>query len=129
MSDNGPNPYPPEEKALNAALAAAQGEFEPIKKSATANTGAYSYSYAPLDVIFAAVRPTLAKHGLAIVQRLEQYSGGPPSIRTELRHADGGVIAATFPLGDAPKNPQQLGSLITYIRRYAIVAMLGIAAE
>ena len=36
-----PTPYPPEMKALNAALAAAQGEFPPIRKDKTAKAGAY----------------------------------------------------------------------------------------
>ena len=74
------------------------------------------------------MRPVLSKHGLALIQRLENPSGGGPSIRTELRHADGGVIAASFPLGEW-QTPQQLGSMVTYIRRYATVAILGIATE
>ena len=128
-----PNPYPPEVKAINAALAQAQGEFPPISREKTVEIktqggGTYSFAYAPLDVILAGVRPVLAKHGLALIQRLEDPGGKGPAIRTELRHADGAVIAASFPLGEW-KTPQQLGSLVTYIRRYAIVSMLGIAAE
>lgn len=123
-----PNPYPDEEKALNAALAKAQGEFPQIHKSQTADAGSYSYSYVDLATILAAVRPVLAKNGLALVQRLENV-GGAPAIRTELRHSEGAVIAASFPIGDRPTNPQQLGSLLTYLRRYAVQAMLGIAAE
>jgi hypothetical protein len=116
------------EQALNAALARAQGEFPPIAKERTVDTGTYSYSYAPLETILAAVRPALKEHGLAIVQRLEAPSG-TPSLRTEIRHASGGVIAASFPLPTVPQNVQQLGSLLTYLRRYAIVAMLAVAAE
>ena len=122
------NPYPPELKALNAAIATAQGEMPAIPKDKTVDTGTFKYEYADLASILAAVRPVLAKHGLALVQRLENPSGGGPSIRTELRHADGGCIAASFPLGEW-STPQQLGSSVTYIRRYALCAMLGIAAE
>jgi hypothetical protein len=128
-----PNPYPDEEKALNAALAKAQGEFPAIAKSKTATVrmkagGTYTYTYADLADILAAVRPVLAKHGLALIQRLEN-SGGQPSIRTELRHTEGAVIAASFPIGSTNGTPQELGSLLTYLRRYALTAMLGIAAE
>ena len=126
MSEN--NAYPPELKALNAAIAKAQGEFPPIPKDKTAKAGTYSYDYADLASILALVRPVLSKHGLALVQRLENPSGGGPSIRTELRHADGGVIAASFPLGEW-QTMQQLGSSATYVRRYALCGMLGIAAE
>jgi hypothetical protein len=120
--------YPDEEKALNAALAKAQGEFPQIHKTQTADAGSYTYSYVDLATILAAVRPVLAKNGLALVQRLEQGGTGP-AIRTELRHEQGASIAASFPIGERPNNPQQLGSLLTYLRRYAVQAMLGIAAE
>jgi hypothetical protein len=111
------------EPELNAALAAAQGEFPAITKSKVVKSGAYSYSYAPLDAILAAVKPALEKHGLAVVQLLDG-----PGLRTELRHKSGGVIGATFPF-DAPAKAQELGSLVTYLRRYALSAILGIAAE
>src|SRR5262249_43502692 len=118
--------------ALNAALAAAQGEFPPIpkQKTVTVETRAgrtYAFSYATLDAILAACRPALAKHGLALVQLLE--NDGRPALRPELRHKDGGVVGSSFPLQQVPESPQQLGSLITYLRRYMITALLGIAAE
>ena len=123
-----PNPYPDEEKALNAALAKAQGEFPPIPKTKKADAGTYSYPYADLAFVIAAVRPVLAKHGLSVIQPLENPSGGRPSIRTELRHVDGGRIRSSFPLGEW-STEQQLGSMQTYRRRYAYCAILGIAPE
>ncbi len=119
------------ERELNGALAAAQGEFPPIGRDQTADTGRYSYGYASLAAIIAAVRPALAQHGLAIVQRLEAPAG-VPSLRTELRHDGGGVLAGSIPLfllQQQPETPQQLGSLLTYLRRYALVSMLGIAPD
>jgi hypothetical protein len=118
---------------LQAALAEAQGEFPAIsrEKSVTVKTrdgSSYSYSYADLATILAAVRPVLAKHGLAIIQPLESPAG-VPSVRTEILHAAGGRIAAAFPLGALPDSPQQRGSLITYVRRYALISMLALAAE
>ena len=123
-----PNPYPPELKALNAAIAKAQGEFPPLVKDKTAKAGSFEYSYVDLASVLSAVRPVLSKHGLSVIQRFENPSGGGPSIRTELRHADGGVIAASFPLGEW-STMQQLGSASTYVRRYSLCGMLGIAAE
>ena len=108
-------------KALNAAVAAAQGEFDAIQKKATVSTGSYTFKYATLDAVLSAVRPALSKHGLSVTQRLED--NGRLSLRTELRHKDGGVLGASFPLLNVPESPQQLGSLLTYLRRYAIVAM------
>lgn len=113
---------------LNAALAKAQGEFPPITKDKEVKTGSYSYTYAPLDVILDKTRPVLSKNGLALIQLLE-HNGNGPAIRTELRHAAGGVVGSSFPLPTMPQKAQELGSLLTYLRRYAIVALLGIAAE
>ena len=109
---------------LNAALAKAQREFPPIPREKTVNTGTYSYKYAPLDVILEKTRKPLGDNGLALVQMLEG-----DGIRTELRHEGGGVIGASFPLHHVPENPQELGSMLTYLRRYAVVAILGIAPE
>ena len=122
MDDVKPNPYPDELKAMHVALAKAQGELPAIPKNKTVDTGTFKYEYATLDVILAGVRPVLAKNGLALIQRLENPSGGGPSIRTELRHADGGVIASSFPLGEW-STMQQLGSSTTYIRRYCLCAI------
>lgn len=119
--------------ALNEALAAAQGEFPPIArdKQVTVQTrtgAAYTFSYAPLDTILACVRPALSKHRLALTQLLADNGAGP-NLVTELRHADGALIRSTMKLPAHDGGPQALGSLLTYMRRYAIVAILGIAAE
>src|SRR5262245_16559073 len=128
-----PNPYPQELAALHTDLAAAQAEFPPIERSKTVRVrtkdgGSYTFAYAPLDAILAAIRPVLAKHGLATIQPLENPAG-TPSIRTELRHKDGATLAHSWPIGEIPASPQALGSLLTYLRRYALCAMLAIAAE
>jgi len=116
-------------RALNAALVAAQSEFPPIERSKTVTVktreqGSYTFSYAPLDAILEKTRPALVKHGLALTQQLTANG-----LRTELRHTDGAKIGGTFPLPHTPATAQQLGSLLTYLRRYAIVALLGVAAE
>ena len=122
-----------ETRALHDALAKAQGAFKPVTRSKnvtvkTRDGQSYQYAYAPLDEILKACRPALAENGLAIVQLLETNDDGQPALRTELLHAAGGLVGSSFPFV-APESPQQLGSLLTYLRRYAITALLGIAAE
>ena len=110
------------------ALAQAQAEFPPLPRSKTvqvrSDKGSYEFSYAPLDEILSAVRPALAKHELALTQT---FRG--PVVRTLLLHSSGEWIASDLPLPTVPAAPQQLGSLITYVRRYAVVSILGVAAE
>jgi len=119
--------------ALNAALAKAQAAFPPVKRTRqvdveTKTGGHYSYRYAALEDILAAVRPHLAEHGLALTQVLDHDAAGAV-LRTELRHVAGGLIGGAYPLEAAGLSAQELGSLITYVRRYAVTALLGIATE
>ena len=114
-------------KALNKALAAAQAEFPEIPRAKTVKTGTYEFSYAELGTILALVRPVLAKHGLSVTQPMD-FNGNTIVLRTELRHEAGGQIQGTIPLRDQGTE-QQFGSSATYRRRYALISMLGIAAE
>lgn len=113
---------------LAAALAAAQAEFPPIPKTKTVavrtDKGTYTFAYAPLEAILDATRPALAKNGLALTQLLEGAS-----VRTVLAHKSGEWIRSDAPLPTMPAKAQELGSLITYLRRYAAVSILGVAAE
>jgi hypothetical protein len=126
--------YPSAEAALNAALAAAQGAFPPIPKNRTGEVKgktkdgtpySYSYSYADLADVLAAVRPVLSENGLAIAQRTNRAG----ILRTELRHVAGGVLDTEVELGQSPSNPQQFGGALTYLRRYELTTLLGVAAE
>lgn len=119
--------------ALYAALAAAQGEFPAIPKTKTVNVrtdkGAYSFDYAPLDAILAAVRPVLAAHGLAVSQAVDAGEGGKIALHTHILHSGGGALSSTFPLPALPQRAQDVGGLLTYYRRYALCAVLSIAAD
>lgn len=115
--------------ALAAALSKAQGEFPSIPRDkqvtvTSQRTGkSYSFKYAPLDSILNAVRKPLADNGLAISQLLD--SG---NLVTTLLHKDGGSLSGRLPLPDV-EGIQEFGSAVTYLRRYSIQAILGIAAE
>lgn len=126
-------PYRPEAHALGplaAALAKAQMAFPTIvrDKRVTVTSkktgGSYSFTYAPLDSILAAVRAPLAANGLVLVQMLD---GG--HLVTTLLHDSGGFLSGRVELPMLTDDIQGLGSAITYLRRYAIQAVLGIAAE
>jgi hypothetical protein len=118
---------------LAAALAAAQGAFPPILRTRTVKVqtktgGSYTFSYAPLDTVLDAVRAALAENGLAITQLLGGDEHGP-TLRTLLLHESGEQLAAEVPVGASGESPQAFGSAMTYMRRYSLVAMLGIASE
>jgi ERF superfamily len=114
--------------ALAGALTKAKADFAPVTRSktvkVTTKTGlSYTFSYAPLDTILDAVGPALMKNGLAFVQLLD---GG--DLVTMLIHESGASLEGRTPL-PAMTDIQSFGSAVTYLRRYAIQALLGIAAE
>lgn len=118
---------------LVAALAAAQAAFPPIAKTKTAQVrsekGSYSYAYADLADVLAVVRPVLALHGLAVIQRTQYLANGALMLYTELRHVAGGAVASEVLLDAKPSSPQAFGGALTYLRRYELVTLLGIQAD
>jgi hypothetical protein len=119
---------------LHAALAAAQGEFDPIKrdKSVTVSMksgGKYSFSYAPLESILHAVTPALSRHGLSLTQATTALESGKEMVETTLRHASGETLRNLIPIFVRDDGPQAYGSALTYARRYGVTLLLCIAAD
>lgn len=117
---------------LAAALAAAQGEFQPILKDRTVTVRgtrrdgsetSYTFAYATLDAILTAVRPSLAEHGLALVQLVDG-----DAVRTMVLHTSGEWLAHELPLIPQAE-PQRYGSELSYKRRYGISTLLCVAAD
>jgi hypothetical protein len=106
-----------------AALVAAQGEMTNPPKTKTVHAGQKKYSFAPLPEIIDAVRPVLTKHGLAVVQLVRERM-----LETRLIHTSGQWIGAAYTLPSLADS-QDMGSAITYARRYSLCAILGIAGE
>lgn len=117
---------------LAAALAKAQAEFVAPPKNKTAKVrsdkGNYEYHYADLADIFEAIRKPLTKNELAVSQNIGVFDG-VPALETRLMHSSGEQIVSYWPLPTAPLKPQEWGSLLTYYRRYALSAAVGIAAD
>lgn len=113
---------------IAAALVAAQGELTNPPKSSKANTGTYSYTYADLPTILDHVRPVLAKHDLAVTQNVAMAEGRL-EVFTTIHHAGGEFLTFGPITGTSGGDWQKLGSAVTYARRYALTAALGIAGE
>jgi len=108
------------------AFAKAQSEFEPVTKSKQG----YGYKYATLEGLLDVIRPVLNKHGLSISQFTDEYG----VLATRLRHSSGQWFESRFKLGEViPDNKrsheQAIGSQLTYMRRYQLLALLGAQPE
>ena len=110
-----------------AALANFNLEMENIAKNAT--NPFFKSSYLDLSAIANTVRPLLAKHGLSVIQYPIDDENGRISVNTVLLHKSGqkiefpGIWVKPSKLGDV----QVLGSIITYLKRYSIAAILFVA--
>jgi len=115
---------------LMVALAKSQAEFPRFKKEKQA----YNYSYLDLESILSKVLPILGKNGIAVVQehRVNVRDGEPfVLVNSELYCGDEWIHHnIEFPLGSPNKGSSeimQFGSIASYLRRYALIAMLGIS--
>jgi hypothetical protein len=111
---------------LAGALAKAQASIKAPPKNKTAKVGSYSYTYADLSDIIEAVKKPLSDNELAWTSGTD--ANGHTTLHTRLIHASGQWIEASYPLIDG-LSAQQMGSAITYGRRYTLCALLGIVAD
>ena len=84
--------------------------------------------YVDLPGVWEAIRPLLAKNGLSVVQTFTAWADGP-TIVTTLMHKSGQWVSSELFLKPAKSDPQGVGSAITYARRYALAAMVGVVAD
>jgi hypothetical protein len=114
---------------IAAALAKAQGQM----KNAALNkvNPHFKSKYADLAGIRDTVIPALTANGIAAVQTLDVLGAEgvhSPYVITRLIHASGQWIESRCPIPGG-KNMQEMGSGITYARRYSLSAICGIAAD
>lgn len=111
---------------LIAALVTARGAFAPIMKNATGHVGKDTPTkYADLAAVLEATIPPLLVNGIMVLQAVDAESS---SLITRMEHTSGEWCESAYPLKlDLP--PQQLGSSITYARRYSLLGLLCVAAE
>lgn len=113
---------------LLESMVKAQAEFKTLPK----DKEGYGYKYTDLDTVITAVRPILAKHNLGFMQSLTMTEGRP-GITTRIFNTAGEWIEDTIGLPDvamAKTNAaQNMGAAITYMKRYALSAILGISSD
>ena len=117
---------------LTKALSQFQGSVKQPKlnKSVTVRTkegGSYKFQYADLGACISAAAPELQKNGLAVIQTIQGQV-----LVTTLSHTSGEFINSQMPLNQSTLFStafQSIGSMITYLKRYAYCAILGIVAD
>lgn len=112
--------------ALMPALIKAQSAFAPAVKAKV--NPHFKSKYVPLDAVIDAIAQPLRDNGIAIVQQTDIEDARTVLI-TRLVHESGEWIAGKYPIHPVKSDPQGEGSALTYARRYALMAIAGIAPE
>jgi ERF superfamily len=125
--------------ALAAALAKAQIQLVNPEKSLFATIREegkggreQTFRYAPLSSGLEIVRKVLGQHEIATVQTTSiDQPIGFVNLTTVLAHASGEWIASDWPVCPVSEvaSPRRMGAALTYARRYALFALVGIAGE
>lgn len=107
----------------------ALNEMRDVSRENVADTGSYKYRYSSLDQATKQAREVLTKHGLGVQQSAHGDQLGTVSITTRVWHTSGQWIEADPLTMPAKGGPQDVGSAISYGRRYALMAFLGLATD
>lgn len=114
---------------LAKALSKMQAAIENVSK----DKQAYGYKYADLASCLAAVKKPLSENGFSISQLVGQDEDKNPLLITLLIHESGQWLKSTFPIENVVMKQcnslQQLGAGLTYTRRYALSAIVGLTQE
>ena len=111
---------------LNSALVAALGELRNVPKDKV--NPHFKSKFTSLDAILDATRPVLSKHGLAMSQE-PVFEDGLAGVVTRIIHTSGESRESKLLLPLRDQSAQGVGSCLSYARRYAAAAVLGIASD
>lgn len=118
-------------KHIAGALLQVQGKVSGVARDAKADAGRRVYKYATLEAVIDAVRSACVEAGVVLLQAPSlNAESGVVSVETILVHAASGeyvscTSSCTANAGDA----QAVGSAQTYMRRYGLMSLLGLAPE
>lgn len=118
---------------IAAALVRAQAVLDspPRNREVLVRTktgGTYTFRYATLDKIMETIRAALGGNGLCVLQPIVSTQRGPVLV-TRLLHESGQWMECEIPLPTLGDSLQDFGSAVSYVRRYAVSAMLNITAD
>lgn len=113
-------------KELASALTKVQSVLRGARKES--ENPFFKSKYADLHSVWETARGPLTSNGLCVIQTTE-VQNGVIGIKTILAHTSGEWISGFLPLFAVKQDPQGVGSALTYMRRYAFSAIVGICTE
>jgi len=111
-------------KELATALAIVQGQLTFAKKDS--KNPFFKSNYADLESVWDACRELLSTNGLAIMQFPGEYLDGNMALNTIITHKSGEWMSQEMTVPVSKPDAQGAGSALTYMRRYALAAVVGV---
>lgn len=119
--------YSQKQASLASALVSFISETKDVHADST--NPFHKNKYASLGAHLSVIKPLAAKHGLAIMQ-VPCTENNCVGIRTTVIHKDGGSISEFVGIPASNEmSGQQAGAVISYLRRYALASVAGVATE
>ena len=109
---------------LAIALSIVQGKLTYAVKDS--NNPFFKSKYADLESVWDACRSLLSENGLAVMQFPGEYYDGTMHLTTILTHKSGEWIGQDMSVPVTKPDAQGAGSALTYMRRYALAAVVGV---
>jgi len=115
-------------------LAEAFSKFQGELVDAERKTRSHSGKYAKLEDIFSIIRPLLSKQGLSFTQIAHSTSAKEMTVDTTIMHKSGQFLNGTMTIDVPPaagkaNSLQQIGVVLSYVKRYAIMGICGICQK
>lgn len=123
------NFYPTESLTLGKlaeALSKAQGEMDHAAKDK--KNPFFKSSYADLSSVWDACRECLSKNGLAVTQSFGLVKD-KLLLKSRLIHSSGEWLSSEIIIQTLKNDPQSIGTAITYFRRFALAALVGVSPK
>ena len=111
-------------KELATALAVVQGQLTFAKKDS--KNPFFKSNYADLESVWDACRSLLSDNGLAVMQFPGEYMDGNMALNTIITHKSGEWMSQEMSVPVSKPDAQGAGSALTYMRRYALAAVVGV---
>lgn len=111
---------------LFGAYVKAQADMGAVIKNSV--NPAFRSKYADLSSVLDAVLPAFSKNGMAVIQS-PSFDGEVVTVETIVGHSSGGYIKSALSIRPSKPDGHGIGSAITYARRYALLALAGVAPE
>lgn len=120
-------------KAYTEAMALFKANPPRIKKDKHVKYGNTAYNHASLENVTSTINKALSEHGLTAAWKTEQQNNGSVTVTCIITHVLGHseqTSLTSAPDASGSKNPiQAIGSAVSYLQRYTLLSLVGLATE